>query len=175
MPPLERRREPTRDEGRILSGMRLRVVALVFVAWTSPAVAQSEDPSFAPLLPEGITGDVAGWEIVSGEFETATARGAYRFYVNPARTAMYQLMRYRVEFVGATHVSARARGSAERVAFVRHPGVREPIACWEKQMPGVTPAWRRIGSATEEYKLEMQVLMYVLGVHRAARAEQGSP
>jgi hypothetical protein len=154
--------------------MRLGSIVLAFVAGAGPAMAQDAGPAFAFALPEGV-GDVAAWETVSGEFETETMRGAYRFYVNPVRAAMYQVMRYRVELVGAAGVSARARGSAERVAFVRRPGAREPLACWERQAPGVTPAWRRIGAETEEYRREMTVLMQVLAVHRMARETQSSP
>jgi hypothetical protein len=153
--------------------MHVGSIALFLVACAGPVLAQDAGASFAPELPEGV-GDVTGWEIVTGEFETKTARGEYRFYVNPARAAMYQLMRYRVELLDATGAPAGGRSSAERVAFVRRPGTRELIACWEKQVPGLTPTWRRVDAGTEAYRLEMSVLMNVIAVHRAVRASEGS-
>lgn len=142
----------------------------MLVVCAAPALTQGAEPDFARVLPEGVA-DVTGWEVVTGEFETATMRGAYQFHVNPSRAAMYQLMRYRVEIVPA-NASTRKRRSAERVAFVRRPGVREPIACWERQAPGAVPAWRRIGEGTDEHKIEMVILMQVLAVHGRARREQ---
>ena len=62
------------------------------------ASTQDVPPTFAAVLPVGVA-DVSGWEIISGEFETAQARGAYRFHVNPRRRAIYQVMRYRVELL----------------------------------------------------------------------------
>jgi len=133
--------------------------------------ARAADPDgralFATTLPAG-AGDVSGWEIVTGSFETETERGAYRLYVNPQRSAMYQLMRYRVELRLPANAQEQQRGTAERVAFIRRPGVREPMLCWER-LPGDAPAWREITAGTDEYLLEMNVLMQVLAAHRAAR------
>jgi hypothetical protein len=148
--------------------MRLASLVFLITLCGGPAVAGSALAPFSPTLPEGI-GEVADWQIVSGEFETTEARGAYMFYVNPSRAAMYQLMRYQLEFTDPGSRPARQRRGAERVAFVRRPGSREPIECWEKRSLGATPVWRRIGAGTEEYKAEMAALLYVLGVHRAVR------
>lgn len=128
------------------------------------------DPAapFASTLPHGV-GDVSGWAIESGEFETGTARGAYRLYVNPQRLALYQLMRYRVELLAATSRQEQQRGTAERVAFIRRPGVREPMGCWIL-LPGDATTWREVSAGTDEYLLEMAVLMRVLAAHRVAQA-----
>jgi hypothetical protein len=116
-------------------------------------------------------GDVSRWEIITGDFEARRMRGAYRFYVNPSRQAMYQLMRYRVELLGRGGEETRG-GSAERVAFVRRPGTREPMLLWARSAGGAEPAWRPIGPDTDEYRVEIGVLMRVLAVHRAVRAAQ---
>jgi hypothetical protein len=126
---------------------------------------------FAAVLPPGIV-DVTGWEVVSGEFETARARGAYRFYVNPRLQAIYQLMRYQVQLLAPASDLERSRSSAERVVFVRRPGSREPLLCWEREPPGSRPAWREVRPGTDEYQLEMAMVMRVLEVHRAARLTQ---
>jgi hypothetical protein len=149
--------------------MRLRLASALLLACAARATGQEGVADFSPTLPSGV-GDVSGWQLISGDFTTRSARGEYRFYVNPARAAMYQLMRYRVQLLGATTGEERRRGPAERVAFVRQPGVREPMLFWEREPAGVTPAWRAIGAGTDEYRMEIGVLMGVLAVHRAALA-----
>ena len=128
---------------------------------------------FSTSLP-GAVGDVSSWEIVTGSFETDEARGAYLLYVNPARSAIYQLMRYRVELRKAVSPEEQRRGVAERVAFVARPGVREPMLCWER-LGGEAPPWREVAPGTPEYVLEMSVLVRVLAVHRAARTATPPP
>lgn len=151
--------------------MRLRLALVLLFVGATRAAGQEGVAAFSPTLPEGV-GDVSRWELITGDFETQATRGEYRFYVNPARAAMYQLMRYRVQLLGATTGEERRRGTAERVAFVRQPGVRKPMLFWEREPAGVTPAWRAIGAGTDEYRMEVGVLMSVLAVHRAARAAQ---
>jgi len=136
--------------------------------------ARAAGPVFSPTLPAGI-GDISGWQIVTGDFETAEIRGGYRLYVNPAKPALYQLMRYRIDRQpGAPEQSDRRLG-AERVAFIRNPGVREPMVYWERQPAGVVPQWREIAPGTREYIDEMGLLMRVLAVHRSARNTQEQP
>jgi|OpeIllAssembly_1097287.scaffolds.fasta_scaffold1321811_1 hypothetical protein len=147
--------------------MRLRLAAALLLLGALRAAAQDGPGAFAPSLPDGVD-DVSRWQLVRGDFDTPKARGEYRFYVNPARPAMYQLMRYRVELLAATTEEERRRGPAERVAFVRRPGVREPMVFWERGAAGATPAWREILAGTDEYRMEIGVLMRVLGVHRAS-------
>ena len=122
---------------------------------------------FATTLPPTV-GDVNRWLVVTGSFETERARGSYMLYVNPARSALYQLMRYRVELRAPVGPEESQRSSAERVAFIPRPGVREPMLCWE-WLAGAEPAWREVSAGTPEYLMEMSVLMRVLAVHRAAR------
>ena len=132
-----------------------------------PASPQDVGVTFAAVLPEGVA-DVNGWEIVSGEFETATARGAYRFHVNPRRQALYQVMRYRVELLAPSTSLQRSRRLSERLAFVHRPGTAEPLRCWAREPTGTVPPWRKLDAGTDEYQLEMALLMQVLAVHRAA-------
>ena len=139
-------------------------------------VAPSPEPGVGPLaatLP-GAVGDVSGWEVVTGEFETTAERGSYAFYISPTRRALYQLMRYRVELRNPESPEERKRGRAERVAFIPRPGVREPMLCWER-VAGPEPAWREVAAETPAYVLEMRVLMRVLAVHRTARIAPHTP
>jgi hypothetical protein len=134
----------------------------------APATSQ-DGAAFALDLPADVE-DVSGWQVVSGDFETKVARGAYRFYVNPRRNALYQLMRYRVQLLEPATDLERRRGSSERVAFVPRPGVAEPMLCWQREPPGTHPVWRPVPPGTDEYRLEMALIIQVLSVHRAARA-----
>lgn len=144
--------------------MRVACVCLVVLLAAAVRAAPAE---FAVRLPEGIA-DVTGWELVAGEFHTAGFRGSYRFYVNPTRQAMYQLMRFRTSEKDV----ARAPLDAERVAFIPRPGVAEPMRCWVRNAPGAGQPWRAIDPATQEYKVEMVTLMRVLSVHRNALASR---
>ncbi len=147
--------------------MRLALATGLLVAAAARAAAQEPDPGIAPTLPAGV-GDISGWELVTGDFETAHMRGSYRFYVNPARQAMYQLMRYRVDLLGQPRYELR-RAAGERVAFVEHPGLPEPMLIWARDATGAVLVWRPIAADTDEYRNELAVLMGVLAVHRAAR------
>ena len=140
----------------------------LLLAGAARAGAADGSALFSPTLPESV-GDVSRWAIESGQFESQTESGAYRLYVNPERFAIYQLMRYRVELRVATSPEEQRRGGAERVAFIRRPGVREPMVCWER-LPGEVTTWRVLSASTAEYQIEMNVLMRVLSAHRAALA-----
>ena len=147
--------------------MWLWLAAGVLLAHAPGASAAGASGAFAATLPATV-GDVSGWEVVIGEFETTTERGSYRFYVSPTHGALYRLMRYRVELRNAESPEERQRGMAERVAFIPRPGVREPMLCWER-LAGAEPGWREVAAGTAAYVLEMRVLMRVLGAHSAAR------
>ena len=153
--------------------MWLWVVAGLLLASAPGVAAPSGSGAFAATLPTTV-GDVSGWEVVTGEFETVAERGSYRFYVSPPHGALYRLMRYRVELRNAESPEERQRGMAERVAFIPRPGVREPMLCWER-LAGAEPRWREVAAGTAAYSLEMRVLMRVLGAHRAARSASPTP
>jgi hypothetical protein len=146
-----------------LAAVLPRIAAALVLLVSTGTFAAGAD--FATALPDGVS-DVAGWEVVSGEFETAGLRGDYRFYVNPQRQAMYQLMRFRTASGGG----AGGPLGAERVAFVRRPGTPEPMLCWERQPAGAGTEWRALVPGSSEYTSEMSMLMRVLAVHRAASA-----
>jgi len=144
------------------------MVGLLILGGAKPGSQDAAAP-FAPVLPPGVV-DVTGWEIVAGDFETTRARGAYRFYVNPKLQAIYQVMRYQVQLLAPASPLESVRNTAERVVFVRKPGSRQPLLCWEREPPGTVPAWREVQPGTDEYQLEMFMVMRVLQVHRAARS-----
>jgi hypothetical protein len=151
--------------------MRRRLKLALLLLALPAASAQETPPPFVLDLPRGVV-DITGWETISGEFETATARGTYRFHVNPRRQALYQVMRYRIDLFDPAPGLQRRRRPSERLAFVARPGTREPLRCWERKPAGSIPAWRELTAGTAEYQLEMALLMQVLAVHRAVRADE---
>ena len=84
---------------------------------------------------------MSGWEMVSGEFETAAGRGAYVFHVNPQRQAIYQVMRYRVELLPgqvlelAPSVTLRQKGPGVESGGGRHPVEDEPETDRDENAP----------------------------------------
>ncbi len=128
---------------------------------------------FAMTLPAAV-GDVTGWDVVSGQFETTAERGSYLFYVSPTRKALYQLMRYRVELLNPEGPEERSRSRDERVAFIPRPGVREPMLCWVR-LAGAQPGWQAVVPDSPAYILEMRVLIRVLAAHRTARLATPTP
>ncbi len=147
-----------------------RLAVGLLLAGAPGAAVSDEFVPFASILPLRV-GDVSGWAIESGQFQTGAARGTYRLYVNPRRMALYQLMRYQVELKDRTSLEEQRRGRAERVAFIRRPGVREPMDCWIRLPgPGSVLEWREVAAGSDEYLLEMTVVMQVLAAHRAGRA-----
>ena len=139
--------------------MRRAVLAVLLLL---AATGSARPSDFASTMPDGVA-DVSGWELVSGDFDTPGFRGDYRFYVNPRLQALYQVMRYHT----STGLAPGELG-AERVAFVRRPGTREPMACWERQPAGTVPQWRELAPGSAEYVAEMGTLMRVIAMHRAA-------
>jgi hypothetical protein len=144
-----------------------RGLATLLLAGAAALAGAEDAPTFAGTLPTAV-GDVSRWQVVTGSFETESARGSYLFYVNPARSGLYQLMRYKVELRTAATDDERSRGSAERIAFVARPGMPEPMLCWER-VGGGEPAWKVVVAGTAAYRLEMSTLMRVLAVHRVVR------
>ena len=151
--------------------MRAWVFAWMAILVGVPAPGQDVVPAFAAAMPAAVI-DVSGWETIDGEFETPSARGSYVFHVNPRLQAIYQVMRYRVELLSPETSLQRHRRSSERVAFVRKPGAREPMRCWERDSTGTIPEWRELTAGTDEYKLEIAVLMQVIAMHRSARLSE---
>lgn len=145
---------------------RVLSAALLFLAASSLPAGEA-GAGFAPTLPPGIA-DVSGWETVAGQVDSTQVRGGFIFYVNPSFGAIYQVMRYRVQLVAPIGNLEEHRASTERVVYVRHPGLREPLQCWAATSPGTGPTWREIAPGSDEYRMEMFTLTRVLAVHRKA-------
>lgn len=147
-----------------MNGPWLAAGLLLLGAAGSAEAPEPEPGTFARELPAEV-GDVSAFEVVSGEFTSASASGQYRFYVNPGWRALYQLMRYRVRFPGESGATP-----LEKVVWNRQPGQRVPLLVWERVREREPAEWRVVTPGTAEYRTEMGHLMEILLVHRAARA-----
>jgi hypothetical protein len=137
------------------------------VAWVLSLAVQSVVPvegrvALLGRLPAEFP-DMSRWELVSGAIQTEHMDLVLRFYVNPERRGLYQVMHYRIRTIGAG-VSAP---SAERLIWNEYPGKR-PLRCFafEQEVAPDPGHWREITTGTE-YDDEMTRARTVLVTHRA--------
>ena len=149
--------------------MRVRWLRALLVL----AASSAEGADFTLAPPHAIAG-LAGWEVMVGELEPPGLAAGYRFYVNPARPALYTVMRYRVRAEGT------GAAPTEKFVWVERPGERVPLRCFEivaPTPPQTESSWREMQPGTEEYVREMQTVVAVLGARQrqeAKRAEQAA-
>ena len=85
---------------------------------------------------------LSGWELMAGELEPPGLAVGYRFYVNPARPALFTIMRYRVRATGT------GKAPTEKFVWVERPGEPVPLRCFEVLAPvrrGRSPPGARCG------------------------------
>lgn len=148
-------------------------MAFVVSLMLGAAGAAAED--FATPPPDAVA-DISRWELVSGTFSNPQVEGTYRFYVNPERNALYQLMRYRIRFRAPATERERRYRTTEKLVWNAQPGERLPLRCFE-HAPGAAgepDGWREMRHGDREYDDEMAVLVLVLGLHRSSPAPEAS-
>jgi hypothetical protein len=133
-------------------------VALSFAA-AGPA---TEASPFTPLtlrLPAEVPGPevLARWELIQGRNEGAGLHATYRFYIDPARPALYTVTQYRVP------------SETEKVLWNAGPRGRS-LECYELLPEG----WRRLEPTSERYRLEMGTAIRIYHMHNA-RTERPEP
>jgi hypothetical protein len=131
-----------------------------------PAAAPLTE-TFPPALPGPLT--LAGWEQVRGEASDASHRVVYRFYVDPARRALYRITQYRI-------VPEKGVAETEKLLWNESPGTRVPLQCYERvaQRDWTTLwlwkrwRWRRLEPGSQRYRREMMTAIRIYNVHRAS-------
>lgn len=117
--------------------------------------------SLSQSLPDGVPdGRALGWERVTGEIETSAERVNYEFYVNPARGAIYETVRYLV-----APLPAAGQPPTEKLIWNARPGMGEKPHCFVLELR----RWRTLETGTPEYGAEMGTAIHVFGPHRRAR------
>lgn len=143
---------------------RLRDAALALaVLMLAAAAALPVAQGFALHLPAGLP-DTSGWQKVSGsaELTDSSASVAYEFYVNPARAARYDVIRYRIVGWDGGRGGPPYRPT-ERLQW--HAGDND-LRRYECMPRAEGCAWREIERNSAEYHQEVPVIVWVLNVHR---------
>jgi hypothetical protein len=146
----------------------LAAAAVVLGLPCSPALAAGEPAGAKPLLPQEFASSlpvlslpIDSWLTTQGAFERRGMKGAYLFYVNPRRPALFQLMRYRLSYVAPASDHERQREATERVVFNADPERRVPLQAWVRSASEPS-GWRALVHGTDEYRAEMGYLIRVL-------------
>ncbi len=150
--------------------MRRLALTVLLVAGLG-GVPRAEE--FSAPLPEGFP-DVSAWELVTGGADNERVTASYKFYVNPLRQGLYQVMRYRVRFPNPAGDGQRLYSVAEKAIWNELPGQGAPLRCFElvtEPLPRL-PHWRELAPRTREYDHEMAVVIQLLFLHRDALVEK---
>ena len=131
-----------------MKAFRLACLPLLAATWSHTADFGAEPP--LPIA------RFATFEVLEGEFASPNLRAAYRFYVDPLRSGLFTVMRYRVRAGGL-------EGSpTEKFVWNERPGQRAPLRCFEWVEGGAGSSWREMSAGSAAYDQEMQTLRLVL-------------
>jgi hypothetical protein len=120
---------------------------------------------FAALPPQSIVG-FATFQVLGGELASPRLNAGYRFYVDPARAALFTVMRYRLRATGSEGAPT------EKFVWNERPGQRFPLRCFEWVEATSGGAWREMAPGSVAYSSEMRTLGLVLAEqNRAYRRE----
>ena len=138
------------------------VAVLAFTA-TSLAVAQ-----FSKDVPMAIP-SVEGWERITGDLEFARQLVAvqYEFYVNPARPAAYEVVRYRVTDLGPVPKDKARYPTTEKLQWDRDGRDLRRFECVQRAPAGAGCAWQEMEKGGPDYLREVPVLLWLYGAHNA--------
>ncbi len=110
-------------------------------------------------IPSGVPDAVGlGWTRITGDVATTSDGVVYELFVNPARGAIYEVVRYRYR-VGS-------RAQAEKLLWNRHPSGGMGPVCFTHERDG---SWRQLQNGSTEYRDELITALRVYSLHRKAR------
>lgn len=142
--------------GRVL----LAVLPLLLVERAAAA-------DFVAPPPRSIVG-LATFQVLAGELASPRLNAGYRFYVDPARGALFTVMRYRVRNPGS------GDAPTEKLVWNERPGQRLPLRCFEWVEASSGGTWQELDPRSVAYSSEMRTLVRVLvEQNRAYRRQMG--
>lgn len=141
----------------------MRLVRLAAVALLVGPGAGAAD--FAAPLPHPIAG-FAAFEVFEGELASPRLKAGYRFYVDPARGALFTVMRYRLRPNGS------GDPTTEKLVWNERPGQPAPLRCFEWVEAQGGGAWRELDPREASYEREMTTLRLVLAEQNRAYHRQ---
>jgi len=117
------------------------------------SLARAGDFAAEPPLP---IARFAAFEVFGGELHSPRLRAGYRFYVDPARAALFSVMRYRLRSNGTGVLPT------EKFVWNERPGQGVTLRCFEWVEAGGGGSWRELSAGSAAYGQEMQTLRMVL-------------
>jgi hypothetical protein len=145
------------------------VLALLLSAAAAGSASARLSRTYPPEVPHGPV--IAAWERIAGESAAGEVVVAYELWVNPRRSGLYEITRYR----GFRRKEGRLENDrAWREILLWNPGPNEPLRCFERVAHrrfwtlGLVRHWRweRIPPNTDRLREEMMRAMQVYGLHR---------
>ena len=136
------------------------VAALVLVGTASPIAG-----GFSKEVPRGVP-SVKGWMQISGDVEFGEPRVAvrYQFFVNPARPAAYEVVRYRVTPLGAAGSVPPAPGN-EKLQWDRDGRDLRRFECVASVAADGGCAWKEMDKGGAAYRTEVGLLIPLYNAH----------
>jgi hypothetical protein len=141
--------------------VRLAILPLLLGPWAAAA-------DFTALPPHPIVG-FAGFQVFEGELVSPRLKAGYRFYVDPARAALFTVMRYRLRNSGPVE------SPTEKFVWNEKPGQRVPLRCFEWIEATSGGTWREMDLGSAAYVSEMRTLGLVLVEQNRAYHRQVEP
>jgi hypothetical protein len=142
-----------------------KAFAVAVLAFTATPLAVAQFSKDVPLaIPS-----VEGWERITGDLEFARRRVTvqYEFYVNPARPAIYEVVRYRVTDLGPVPKDKVRYPTTEKLQWDRDGRDLRRFECVETPPAGVGCTWQEMEKGGSDYLREVPVLLWLYGAHNA--------
>jgi hypothetical protein len=150
----------------------LKAFAVAVLAVTSTPLAVAH---FSRDVPPGIP-SVRGWERITGDLHFQSPRVAvqYEFYVNPARPAIYEVVRYRFFDLGPDRKDEQRYPTTEKLQWDRDGRDLRRFECVANGAGGAGCAWHEMEKGGEDYLREVPVLLWLYGAHRRTIQERAA-
>ena len=142
----------------------LKAIAAVILALTATPLAVVAQ--FSGEVPMAVP-SVEGWERIVGDLELASPHVAvqYEFYVNPARPAIYEVVRYRVTDLGPVPKGRVRYPTTEKLQWDRDGRDLRRFECVQKAANGAGCTWHEMEKGGPDYMREVPVLLWLYGAH----------
>ena len=127
---------------------------------------------FSKDMPPAVP-SVQGWERITGDLEFEGPRVAiqYEFYVNPARPAIYEVVRYRVTDLGRP--ADRRYPTTEKLQWDRDGRDLRRFECVRGAADAAAPG-SEMAKGSDDYLREVPVLLWLYGAHQKASSARAS-
>lgn len=150
----------------------LKAIAAVILALTATPLAVVAQ--FSDKVPMAVP-SVEGWERIVGDLELGSPPVAvqYEFYVNPARPAIYEVVRYRVTDRGPVPKDKTRYPTTEKLQWDRDGRDLRRFECLPRAA-GAGCVWHEMEKGGADYAREVPVLLWLYGAHHRSTQESAA-